>query len=167
MAETQKKNPLGPTGQAVADNVRRLRGDMQYVKLASRLAELGRPIPTLGLRKIESYERRVDADDLVALAAALDVSPVTLLMPSGVAVDEIVSVADTEFKAGVLWEWLIAEWPFPHRSGLAEFFARALPPWKLAMVERRIAQRHGVDTLRELERPITIQFEDAGDGDDQ
>lgn len=166
MADAQKKNPLGPTGQAVADNVRRLRGDMQYVKLAARLAELGRPIPTLGLRKIESYERRVDADDLVALAAALYVSPATLLMPSPVAADDIVAVANTEFKAAVLWEWLIAEWPFPRGSGLAEFLARALPPWKLAGVERQIANRHGVESVSELSRPITIRMDGATDGDD-
>ncbi|MFN8101623.1 MAG: XRE family transcriptional regulator [Mycobacterium sp.] len=139
---------------------------MQYVKLAARLEEIGRPIPTLGLRKIESYERRVDADDLVALAAALGVSPVTLLMPSGVGAGEIVAVCETEFKAATLWEWLIAEWPFPFQ-GLTEFFARALPPWKLAAVERRIAQRHGESSVADLERPITLRFEEANpDGDD-
>jgi hypothetical protein len=162
MADPQKKNPLGPTGRAVADNVKRLRGDMQYVKLAARLEELGRSIPTLGLRKIESYERRVDADDLVALAAALGVSPVTLLMPWGE--DRHVTVANTEFSKETLWEWLIGEWAFPGQ-GLMDFFSKALPPWKLATVERRIAERHGADSVAELEKPITIRAEGFGDGE--
>jgi hypothetical protein len=78
---TEKKNPLGPTGKTVAANVKRLRGGMQFKELAARLEEIGRPIPVLGLRRIEAEERRVDADDLVALAIVLGVSPVTLLMP--------------------------------------------------------------------------------------
>lgn len=142
--QTKKKNPLGVIGETVADNVKRLRDSqgLAYTELAARLEQIGRVIPTLGLRKIESYERRVDADDLVALAAALGVSPVTLLMPAGVAADNVTTVCGADFTAATLWEWLIAEWPFPGRSGLAEFFARALPPWKLAVVERRITSRH-------------------------
>ncbi len=136
------KNPLDTAGKAVAANVKRLIEDqnLTYVDLSARLAELGRSIPTLGLRKIVAETRRVDADDLVALAVALGVSPVTLLMP-GVAADDVVTVAQAEFKAATLWEWLIAEWPFPGQ-GITEFFSKALPPWKLAEVERRIAKRH-------------------------
>jgi hypothetical protein len=55
--------------------------NLGYTKLASILEEMGRPIPELGLRRIESGDRRVDVDDLMALAMALGVSPVTLLMP--------------------------------------------------------------------------------------
>ena len=53
-----------------------------YAELSRRLAELGREIPSLGLRRIEAGERRVDADDLVALAIALDVTPLALLLPA-------------------------------------------------------------------------------------
>lgn len=35
-----------------------------------------------GISKIENGERKVDVDDLVALAVALDVSPVALLLPA-------------------------------------------------------------------------------------
>jgi transcriptional regulator with XRE-family HTH domain len=65
----------------VAENIRRLRAMrvMTYVALSRRLAVIGRPIPVLGLRRIEQGERRVDADDLVALAEVLGVEPVQLL----------------------------------------------------------------------------------------
>lgn len=153
-----KKIELGSTGKTVAANVQRLRAGREYKWLSEQLQALGRDITPLAVRRIETSERRVDADDLVALAVALGVSPVTLLMPSGVAGDDVVTVAGTEFKAAVLWEWLIAEWPFPG-SGLAEFFARALPPWKLAVVERRIAERHPI--------PPGGLFGQRSDGDDQ
>lgn len=77
----EKKNPLGPTGEIVRENVSRLRGRTQYKELSERLASLGRPIPPLGLRRIEAGERRVDADDLMALSVALGVPPNSLLLP--------------------------------------------------------------------------------------
>ena len=55
---------------------------MGYTDLSERLKDLDRRIPPLGLRRIENGARRVDADDLLALAVALGVSPVTLLMPN-------------------------------------------------------------------------------------
>lgn len=77
----EKKNPLGPTGEIVRENVSRLRGRTQYKELSERLTALGRPIPPLGLRRIEAGERRVDADDLMALSVALGVPPNSLLLP--------------------------------------------------------------------------------------
>src|SRR5690606_19823410 len=47
--------------------------------LADRLAEHGRPMQVSGVSKIEAGERRVDVDDLVALARALEVTPAHLL----------------------------------------------------------------------------------------
>lgn len=104
-AASNKRNPLGPTGHTVRLNVARLRGGMQYKQLSEKLAEIGRPIPTLGLRRIEDGERRVDVDDLMALAVALDVNPAALLFPSedrGVPV-EATGVGSIGFKE--LWRW--------------------------------------------------------------
>ncbi len=104
-AASNKRNPLGPTGHTVRLNIARLRGGMQYKQLSEKLAEIGRPIPPLGLRRIEDGERRVDVDDLVALAVALDVNPAALLLPSedrGVPV-EVTGVGSIEFKE--LWRW--------------------------------------------------------------
>ncbi|MGO9100438.1 MAG: helix-turn-helix domain-containing protein [Mycobacterium sp.] len=78
-----KKIDPGPVGMIVARNVRRLRGDTSYAELSRRLDELGRPIPPLGLRHLEAGARRIDVDDLVMLALALDVPPMTLVLPAG------------------------------------------------------------------------------------
>ena len=53
-----------------------------YVELSRRLADLGRSIPELGLRRLEAGKRRVDVDELVALAFALDVAVDSLLGPN-------------------------------------------------------------------------------------
>jgi len=79
----EKRIALGPAGQAVSENLRRLRGEMTYAELSAKLEALGRPIPVLGLRRIEKGDRRVDLDDIIALARALAVPPPLLIYPLG------------------------------------------------------------------------------------
>lgn len=76
---TGKPKDLGPAGRTVAANVKAARGFMPYAELARRLDGHGRPIPPLGLRRLEAGTRRVDVDELVALAAVLGVMPQDLL----------------------------------------------------------------------------------------
>ena len=80
-----KRIALGPAGRLVAENIRRYRGKLTFAELSARLEEIGRPIPVLGLRRIEKGDRRVDVDDLLAIARALDVPPALLVYPLGVA----------------------------------------------------------------------------------
>lgn len=78
--------PLGPAGEALRQNLKRIRSEerrLTFVELSKRLDALGRPIPVLGLRRIEAGERRVDVDDLMALAEALGTPPVLLIVPLG------------------------------------------------------------------------------------
>lgn len=83
---------LGPTGMAVAANVKRLREarGLSLRALSKRMDDTGRRVSADALNKIENganpeakHIRRVDVDDLLALSVALGVSPVTLLLPSG------------------------------------------------------------------------------------
>lgn len=105
---------MGPTGKRVADNVRALRDRMPLRELEARLGDLGRPILASGIMKIERAERRVDADDLVALAAALGVNPNRLLMPAQarplVSADILPSDAGRVGEIGA-WEWAKGQWP--------------------------------------------------------
>jgi transcriptional regulator with XRE-family HTH domain len=99
-----KKSDLGPIGENVTRTVRRLREDrrLSYAEVSRRLAEMGREIPSLGLRRIESGERKVDVDDLVALALVLNVSPLGLLLP---AVESSVVPQGTPHFAEDIWAW--------------------------------------------------------------
>jgi transcriptional regulator with XRE-family HTH domain len=76
-----KRVPVGPVGRRVIANVRLLRSSagITYKDLSDRLAALGQPIPVLGLSRLERGERRVDVDDLVALAEVLGVTTTDLL----------------------------------------------------------------------------------------
>lgn len=75
--------PLGPAGHNVRRNIRRLREQRRwsYREVEERLAQVGRAIPVLGLSAIDTGERHVDVDDLVALAAVFGLTPGELLEP--------------------------------------------------------------------------------------
>lgn len=85
-----KELDLGPTGRLVARNVRWARESLglSYAALSSSLEALGHRIPVLGLRRIEANARRVDADDLMALAVALESSPIDLMFRTVVETDQ-------------------------------------------------------------------------------
>lgn len=131
-----RKSELGPTGTSVADRVKQLREDQRlgYAELSRQLSALGRDIPPLGLRRIEAGERRVDADDLVALALALGVSPITLLMPESTSGDDEVQATGIEgyVTARRLWTWLLAAMPLAggYRE-LLDFVGKSVPTWQL------------------------------------
>lgn len=102
---TGKKVGLGPTGETVRENVIRLRAGTQYKELSEKLTELGRPIPPLGLRRIEAGERRVDADDLMALAVALGVTPNALLLPHIKVTESIDITGALSVPFSRAWNW--------------------------------------------------------------
>jgi transcriptional regulator with XRE-family HTH domain len=118
--------PLGATGEAVRKNIRRIRDDkgISAPELSSRLKALDRPIPPLGINRIEGGDRRVDVDDLMAFAAALEVSPITLLMPLVVQANDRVPITGfgDELFADAVWNWLTADGPLPRTY--EEFQAR-------------------------------------------
>jgi transcriptional regulator with XRE-family HTH domain len=86
-------------------------------QLSDRLGQVGRPILPTGISKIESGARRVDVDDLVALAIALEVNPLRLLKPVP-AVPEDLSEEDLSKAAEAAWDaW---EQSFAHTHELIE-----------------------------------------------
>lgn len=140
------KSELGPTGRALADVVRKRRDELglTYAQLSRRLTKNGRDIPTLGLRRIESCQRHVDADDLVALALALEVAPATLLMPTGVKAGQELELTGHQHLvlAEQLWNWLTASYPVA--GPVMSFYGAALPYWERNDIEERIgAVRRG------------------------
>ena len=115
MEEKKKRqvNQVAETGHTVAANIKRLRGTMQYKQLAEKLSEVGRPIAELGLRKIESGERKVDVDDLMAFAIVFGVSPLTLLMPEYGSSDITTRITGYPDQVGtnVAWLWARGDEP--------------------------------------------------------
>lgn len=81
----QRGNELGETTATVAAEVAARRNELGLTRreLANRLTAWGRRFSADAVQKLEASERRIDVDDLYALAAALDV-PTGRLLNSGV-----------------------------------------------------------------------------------
>jgi transcriptional regulator with XRE-family HTH domain len=104
--ESEQKSRLGPSGRRVAANLKQLRGRVPVRELSARLAKVGRPILPSGVTKIEQGSRRVDADDLVALALVLDVTPNRLLLTDGIEGDRIdLAPAFEPWTRHEAWGW--------------------------------------------------------------
>lgn len=133
--EPKPKNPIGPTGRRAADTVAALRQDdrLSYKELSDNLRELGRPIPTLGLSRVERCERRIDADDLVALAIALGTTPNRLLLPRTAGRLDVALTSGVEISEQLAWAWAQATAPIEARQGMIptevvqRFRSRSLP----------------------------------------
>lgn len=159
-----KRLELGPTARHVARAVRELRAQRQmtYAQLSRELAQNGHELAPLAIRRIEAEARRVDSDDLVALAAALRVSPLALVAPGDVAADELVEATGVpSIDAEHLWAWLTGS------VGLSPFDAAhvGFPAWMTStdtheepLVEN--AQLLVSDRMRELEQRLA-QLEQA------
>ena len=134
-----KEPNTGPTSRAVAENVKRQREarNMSYAQLSDKLqTDAQWSINPVGIRRIETGERRVTPDDLTALAVALKISPITLLMPGlPDATDSIemveVTGIDAKVSADKLWLWLAADPSGASLVGLSPmaFILAAQPQW--------------------------------------
>ncbi len=135
-----KEPSIGPTSRTVAENVKHQREvrNMSYAQLSDRLqTDAQWSISPVGIRRIETGERRVTPDDLTALAVALKVSPITLLMPGlpgATDLTEMVEVTgmDAKVPAATLWLWLQADPSGASLVGLSPyaFILAAQPQWE-------------------------------------
>ncbi|MFF1906023.1 helix-turn-helix domain-containing protein [Kitasatospora sp. NPDC058218] len=106
---------VGPSGRTVAANVKRLRETrgLTLRALSVALKDQGRSLSADALNKIENGAsdepraiRRVDVDDLVALAVVLGVSPVTLLLPSDARGEtEVTGAGRVRSHDAWMWAW--------------------------------------------------------------
>lgn len=106
----ERGRDIGKTGATVAENVKRLR-EMRtnsLRELETKLDNLGVKISASGLQKIEAGTRRVDTDELMALAIALDVNPNVLLLPDENSQNDVsanVTAAPAEVSGETIWDW--------------------------------------------------------------
>ena len=138
-----KSTELGPIGVNVTHTVRQFRQKrgLGYADLSRKLAKMGREIPPLGLRRIESGDRRVDVDDLVALALALDVSPLALLLP---AETSSVTPQGDRYTAEEIWAWARGDGMLPPDVGaeqLLQFLQDSHPLLDWSKVAEEIAEK--------------------------
>lgn len=153
-----KAKEAGPSSQRVAANLRHIRRERELTTaaLSRRLAELGHPIADTGITKIEKGDRRVDVDDLVALAVALDATPNRLLLPEMDAGHPSakfdLTPRGTQQRLDDAWAWASGERqlsraPGPARDGW-------LPPLGAETIER--ARPHA-DAIWQRLRELALQ----------
>lgn len=92
---------------------------MTQAELSERLRTLGRAIPTASIGRMESGDRRIDVDDLMAISYALDVSPLSLLLPfTDAPADEIQPAGvGRQMDALAAWQWATGSSPHHFDSG--------------------------------------------------
>ncbi|MGW9460069.1 helix-turn-helix domain-containing protein [Streptomyces globisporus] len=143
---------VGPTGRTVAANVKRLREarGLTLRGLSAALKECGRPLSADAVNKIENGAanpdrgvRRVDVDDLMALAIVLNVNPSALLLPPDDSSATLVELfpgrhsdgGEVRATASRVWNWADGAEPlFGHPDATRErqvwmdFIQSARPP---------------------------------------
>jgi transcriptional regulator with XRE-family HTH domain len=138
------------TAETVSANVKRLRTDQNLGLrgLSTKLAEVGRPLGHSAVDQIEKGTRRVDVDDLVALAAALGVSPTTLLMPgmSNADAPKMIEVARAEMSIARFWLWLKTDAALPtYQREQRRFYLDARPEWDPGPGDPRLWIKETID----------------------
>jgi transcriptional regulator with XRE-family HTH domain len=134
---------LGSTGRVVADNVRRHRTarKLTIAQLSEQLQSAGRYIAEISLGRIEAGTRRVDVDDLVAIAGVLEVPLVDLLLPDGGPADDVEVTTWGSVNRG------LARW----RMGVAETEAAA----RVLALAQRTADELVADAKLEADRMLS------------
>lgn len=135
----KRRVEIGPTGEIVRANVLRLRKQQGLAlrDVADRLKEIGHPMAHNTVNEIERGARRVDTDDLVALAAALGTSPAMLLMPTAEPdQDAVITGHRGKLACGRAWEWITGQRPASDDvtgADLLAWFLRSRPHWTIEL----------------------------------
>lgn len=112
---------LGPTGQTVRLNVRRLReaAGLTLREVSEATSALGRPLSVATLSQVETGARRVDVDDLVVLSIALRASPNALLLPNDARHGQQAQLTlAVRVDVDDAWDWVEHTWPLHEIHGL-------------------------------------------------
>lgn len=158
--EKASRVELGPTGIAFAENMKRLRvaQGLSLRELADVLKENRHVIAHSGLSKIENKTRRVDVDDLMAIAVALGVPPLALLLPIARSPYDNVELSGWGSEIVLnAWKWATTGSPLiadKEQSTLEEAF-----PWWL-----RIDAHYVLEGLNPTSEGSEIAMRSAFDG---
>ncbi|KQR23182.1 helix-turn-helix domain-containing protein [Microbacterium sp. Leaf151] len=150
--ERQRGNDIGATGLTVGANVARIRRarGQSLQGLADQMTAIGRKVSVSGLSKIENGTRKVDVDDLMALAVCLDTPPPSLLLPRGEP-DAITQVTGVTASLALLWEWMTGAGVGISTDEERDFQARALPGW--LTVDSEVQGPDGSEVILGVVRP--------------
>ncbi|WP_344969966.1 helix-turn-helix domain-containing protein [Salinactinospora qingdaonensis] len=156
MSDSQGRRPneIGPTGKQVSANLHRLRTTrgLTVRELARRLTDNhGRSWTPGAVSRVESGQRRVDADDLMALALALNVAPTALLLPPDAEGETQITGAAGPLPSAHVWRWADGQWPLTWSTDPEEL-RRQLMDFHLTSRPAGLAPYHSADDAAEKMR---------------
>ncbi|MGO1399578.1 MAG: hypothetical protein ACTHVO_14380 [Brevibacterium yomogidense] len=142
--------------------------DLTFAEMSRQLESRGRPIPPLGLRRIEAGERRVDVDDLMAIAVVLDVSPMRLLLPGVQAktIDAEASGAGAH-STHDLWTWALGYKRLGQSPVESRDFLRRSSPRRILSRKERATRRAEwlIDQVEDMKQKISSLSSEVGEED--
>jgi transcriptional regulator with XRE-family HTH domain len=114
-----KENMSKRPSQIAAQRIKELRNrhNWSQQQLADRITELGSPIDRAAIAKLEAgpKQRRLQLDEMFVFAFALDVAPISLVLPTE---DEDIHVAGrTEAATATVRSWFVGEQPLGGPDG--------------------------------------------------
>lgn len=153
----------GPTAKTVRENIERGRKskDLTWAQMSRFLSQRGRPIAPLGLRRIEEGQRRVDVDDLMAIAIVLNVTPYDLLLPP-VASTGTVDISGAQQKTSAeVWAWALDNAPIGSPAeGLAPGTELFMGDKLVHRVPEQVAVETSSDAFKEAVRAVVREMLD-------
>lgn len=170
-AQSKRRVQLGPTGQQVMINVRRIRERHHFSQshLARLTADTNHPLAASAINEIENGARRVDVDDLLVLAAVLGVNTNALLMPDRVGEDVDIELSGVGTVGTIrAWQWArghatIVDDPADEATGSGHLddeaafrmriSPRKVPPRSSAIAERKLWK---IDQLVQLGQEVQV-----------
>ncbi len=154
-----RKIERGYASQYAMENVRRLRErrGMSAADLAAALTIAGRSMQPGAVGKIERGERRLDADDLVALALALGVHPSALLLPPQAGDEEVPLTSTTSAPGWAVWQWAHGQAPLPSSSEADGYNTLdELEDFQLHAIPAELRRREAHPAVRALRRVAEV-----------
>lgn len=160
----KRSSDIGPAGEALASRLKALREERRLTteQLATLVTEIGQPMRGTAITKIEKKQRRVDADDLVALALALNVSPLALLFSEDADSGRYNKLTNSVVTTGErAWLWGTGEQALAPSPGddpspeQQEEYERAVRPARLRWVRQHPAGRAADLVRKDVHRAVT------------
>lgn len=146
----ERSIPEGPAGAVLRANLRRIRlgQGLSYAALSERMRMSGRALPPLSLSRIETGRRRVDLDDVMALAVALGVTVVDLVVPGSLEPEAPWwATPAVSVPAGAAREWI----------GGRRLLQPPVTAAELAQVIRWMPQQRARELARQWSAPATAR----------
>lgn len=101
-------------GRRLAANLAWIRKEGQRLKqqdFGERLEAVGHPMTASAISRVEQADRRVDVDDLVAFAIALNVTPNRLLLTPDASAEPVDLTPNITVTRERAWQWATGELP--------------------------------------------------------